>query len=62
MKRKSCPTNNLSEENKIEITSLISYINDVLVIRIKELTDRVRYLESKQTLPEIDLEISDDEN
>ena len=52
----------LPEENRREIRSLISYINDVLLIRINDLTEDIRRLEKstvKRKYPKIDLEIYD---
>lgn len=56
-------TSNLPEENRQEIANLISYINNVLLIRIKELSDEITRLNTNAVrIPRFDLDLSDDEN
>ena len=57
-------TGNLPENNRQEIKSLISYINNILVIRIDELTEEVSRLKNSNSVKKfkLTLEESDEEN
>ena len=54
-------TSNLPEENRQEISNLISYINNVLLFRIDELSEELSRLK-KGSVQKFKLDISDDEN
>ena len=55
-------TGNLPDENRQEIKSLISYINNVLLIRVDEMAQEIECLKKRVT-PTFNLEMdsSDDE-